>query len=221
MVSLASLRSAVLEEIKAAAADGDSSRVLAATNRLTAIEELARKQAEIDRDIAALTAPNGRDAGKITRQPAPMEFQSPEQRLGESPRARGDRLRLEFVGRLNARGHRLIQVRGALFKNRADERVGVAYASERKQQGWFLGLPDDSFDNAVLLLESGSGPIVAVCLPKSFFIDYGKQLSRSQGQVKFNVNLRGGHYVMPIPGIGQVPVDEYLNNYAAIARGAA
>jgi hypothetical protein len=219
MSSVTALRAKLLEEIQTAAAAGDSGRVLAATNRLSTLEDLARRQAQIDSELAQFssdlpTVPNGSNPHAVLQSPAHTP------RLGESPRARGDRLRLEFVRQLNSQGHRLIQIRGALFRNRAGEHVGIAYANERKDRGWFLGLPEAAFHNAALLLESRSGRLTSICLPMSFFTKYGKQLSKSQGQVKFNVSQRGTHFVMPIPGAGQVSVDEYVNNYAALSGSA-
>jgi hypothetical protein len=219
MSTLAARRAKVFEDIKAAAAAGDSPRVLAATAKLSAIEEFARRQVEIDAGLEALDANNWQDPTASSQQPAHIEIRTQERKLGESARARGDRLRLEFVQQLSTRGYRLVQVRGALFKNKAGEQIGIAYASQNRPQWWFLGLPEDSFHGAILLIEAEPGQVTAMCLPHAFFSKYGTHLSRSRGQLKFNVALRGGHYVIVIPNVGPVSADQYVNNYGKNTGG--
>jgi hypothetical protein len=49
-----------------------------------------------------------------------------------------------------------------------------------------LGSPVGGFDHAVLLCERETGDTVEFWLPKSFLEDYGKSMSHSGDQLKFN-----------------------------------
>src|SRR5699024_11801683 len=56
-------------------------------------------------------------------------------------RQKGKLRREEFISDLEKSGIELNRVKGSLFKTKTGKRVGVAYASERQEDRWFLGLP--------------------------------------------------------------------------------
>jgi hypothetical protein len=218
---LQELKADTLESIRQAAAKGDSQRVLVATHRLAEIEDLLMRQEALREEIQELLSrPDGSSASPpLAQAPRPILQTSPARqvRSGESARERGNRRRLEFVRVLASKGRALTQIRGALYRNSHNNVVGVAYASERKKDGWFLGLPASEFEHAVLLCETAGERVFAVCLPKSFFHKYGPHLSESKGQMKFNVRLRAGQYVMTIPDVGTVGLDEFVDKYNLVA----
>lgn len=210
---LLKLKDNIMESIKSAASSGDSQQVLAETARLSRIDVLIERQEALDKEVQALTT--------TTPQSEP-EVSNPRERLPrsldkDSPRQRGNKRRSEFVGICSSKGFKLTPIKGALFQNARAETIGIAYASERKENGWFLGLPSQEFNHAVLLCENNNCKIIAICLPCEFFQKYGDYLSKSKGQTKFNVRLRTGHHFLTIPDIGPVQVDEYVNKPEHVA----
>lgn len=210
---LQKIRAKTLKSIQAAASIGDSENIQNETARLAQIDSLIAQQSALDNEIAAL------QGGEIPPSEKPGVFPEARSRKeGElSPRAQGARRRSDFVHDCAKRGITLNHVKGSLFKNPKGEQVGIASASERKDNAWFLGLPANEFKHAVLLCENKQDRIFAVCLAKSFLDQYGKNLSESKNQTKFNVALRHGNYFLSVPSIGPVPIDQYINQPKLIA----
>lgn len=226
---LLAAKNRILDDIREAAKGRNTDRVLEAAAKLREIDELISRQAALDAEVetviglrstaTAVAHSNGAVVETPARRTAIVRPTSAN--LGETAREAGDRRRAGFVKELASRGHLLVPYRGALYKNRLGETVGIASASERTPDRWFLGLPTDSFRHVILLCERVTGVTKAVCLPKAFIDTQGRFLSESKGQTKFNVNLRAGHYFMPIPSVGNVRVDEYIDNYQSVAPKSA
>ena len=210
---LLKLKDNSLKAITSAASSGNSQKVLEETARLSRIEVLIERQEALDNEIQALTTK--------TPQSGPRMY-SPPERVSrsldkDSPRKRGDKRRSEFIKICDSKGFKLTLIKGALFQNARAETIGIAYASERMENSWFLGLPSQEFNHAVLLCENKNGKVIAICLPHEFFRKHEDYLSKSKGQTKFNVRLRSGHYLLTIPVIGPVHVDEYVDKPEHIA----
>lgn len=210
---LLKLKENSLNAIKLAASGGDSQRVLAETARLSRIEVLLERQERLDKEVQALTTADPQSEPPVSYPPEQLS----RSLSTDSPRQRGNKRRNEFVGICASKGFKLTPIKGALFKNTRSEIVGIAYASERKENGWFLGLPSKGFNHAVLLCENKNGGVFALCLPREFFQKYGDYLSKSKGQTKFNIRLRTGHRFLTIPEIGPIQVDEYVDKPEHVA----
>ncbi len=207
---LNSMKRTVLEEITRASRTSDAGKVLVLSERLRHVESLIQRQQALEEEARVLLeVPTHPLSDQKMSQAVPAE-------ASESARARGGRIRRDFVERLSKLGRRLTQVRGQLYRNQLGEIVGIAYASEVKKDVWFLGLPEGEFQHAVLLCESAER-IKAMCLSKDFLSEHGRKLSRSQGQVKFNVLRRAGRYYIALPGSDPVEITELVDNYGRIA----
>ena len=132
-------------------------------------------------------------------------------------RDRGEKRRVEFVERQNKNNIVLIPVRGALYKTATGSTLGIAYASERKRQNyWFLGLPKEKFQEAILLCEKSGGRMLAVTLNHNFLATYGGKLGSSHvGQTHFEVERHNEKMYLKIPVEGRVDVTRYVNEYSA------
>ena len=126
-------------------------------------------------------------------------------------RARGQIRRKEYVERLLRAGVNLSPWRGALYKKPDGRIVGIAYASERRRKNfWFLGLPKNEFDEAVLLCEADGSTMLEVSLSTAFFAKYGSKLGASQaGQTHFQVERRSLYVYVRVPTVG--PVNEWVD----------
>lgn len=133
-------------------------------------------------------------------------------------RGHGVQIRSDFLDRAVKAGFQLRPHRGATYLSPNGRRIGVAVATERKPNRWFLGLGEDSFDAAVLLCMPDKGRAIEVCLPPSFFTQHGRYLSRAGGQVKFNTARRDGHIILKVPRMNPERVDEFVGNFAGLDR---
>jgi len=204
---------ALLRDIESAARQRDVSAVLALLKKLEMLASLVRQQEEIDRRLAAME-------GDLLASPVtaagPAEVQTDGSERAITPKERGRRQRDSFVRALATKGITLQRVKGAILRSPRGIRVGVAYAREGQQDKWFLGLPEDQFQHAVLLCEERSGRMTHFSLPEEFVREHGESLSRKDGQVKFNVLRRGEEFFLHLPRRGSVSIDAFHDNFSGL-----
>jgi len=94
--------------------------------------------------------------------------------------------------------------------------VGIAFATERQPDRWFLGLTKGSFEHAVLLCQSETLGILEICLPKDFFTKYGGRMSIHNGQMKFNVVRKGNTFNILVPDTDGVSASEFMGKYSLL-----
>jgi hypothetical protein len=135
-----------------------------------------------------------------------------------SAKARGERARSNWIN--STLGKSVTQVKGTLFRNGRGEILGIAYGKEAedRRDRWFLGLPENKFQSAVLLCEPIKGKINAICFPARFIAEMklNKKFSTSHGQAKFNVIKRGENWFLAMRGEGEVTITNCVNNLANI-----
>ena len=121
-------------------------------------------------------------------------------------KARGRAWRLEYVKLKTQSGERLHRIKETLYKTPAGSIRGIAYASEsaKRPDKWFLGLPQDQFQEVVLICESLDGSAVQIHLPKNFMDKYGKHFSFAHGQTLFNIIRNAGKLTISIPNMGAI-----------------
>ena len=209
-------RKSILAEITDSASKGLTEQVLAGTAKLQGIEQLISRQKEINADLERL---RGFSDGQILKAWQPERIRSSESRDKSksdrsSSRILGRRLRKELLKKLSEKGINLQLVKGqTIFRTGSGKRVGIAVATERQTDRWFLGLPEGAFDHAILLCKPNNAEVIEVPLPERFFIDYGKNLSVSKGQIKFNVARRVGRVLLQVPRTNGISVESYANNF--------
>jgi hypothetical protein len=115
-----------------------------------------------------------------------------------------------------ADGIHLEHIRSSIYETKSGRKVGIAVATERKPDRWFLGLPVESFDHAVLLCKPENRDTIEICLPKNFFDEYGGKMSQSGGQMKFNIARRGNGYSILVPGTDGVNVSKFVGDYTQL-----
>jgi hypothetical protein len=210
-------RGQVLSRIAEAARNGKAENVLRDCTRLEQIESLIHRYAGLVDEIDNLARPTEK-VNRSTADNAPTKPQALSQLdvVKRSSRAFGSMLRKSFVEKLSRLGMELQQGRGTIHLTPSGSRVGIAVATERKPDRWFLGLPVASFDQAVLLCHSESEGVIEICLPPNFFSRYGDRMSKSNGQMKFNVARRGKVFNLLVPGSGDVGASEFLGKYSSL-----
>ena len=204
----------LLNKIAEFAQRGDSQEVLAAGERLNKVESLIERYEKLLRDISDLDT----DPKQNTRVDSKDRRVKNIMRLNVvvSGRGIGKAIRMDFLQKASEEGIYLENIRGSIYQAQSGHKVGIAVATERKPDRWFLGLPLKGFDAAVLLCKPDSGDTIEICLPKNFFDEYGDKMSESSGQMKFNVARRGSGYVILVPGTDGISVSKFLGDYSLL-----
>jgi hypothetical protein len=93
--------------------------------------------------------------------------------------------------------------------------LGLTFSIDyEKGKAWFLGLPKDSFQEAVLLCQCGPRSVKILHLRKDFCERYARHLSVDKnGQVKFNILREGNKWLIEVPQpIGELEVTNYADS---------
>ena len=129
----------------------------------------------------------------------------------------GMRVREGYISRLQQRGVRIEQVDRVQAKTPSDLWVAMPFAKEQRPNRWFLGLPEAEVTKRmnngrmaiVLLCQSSTGDTLDFVLPQSKVREIVPHLSKSQGQLKFNLKKVGSRYHLVIPNKPTVDVSDY------------
>ncbi len=223
------LKKFALEKVEGAAKKSDTQNVILNSRMVEEIERLSNILADIHVKVDSLEKKikNPPDSASdnllsqdseqfIPRLDSLARSSSLSKYIKESPRVRGETKRREFVDSVKEAGINLIHQRGALYVTDHDGLVGIAYASERQPNRWFLGLPDNDYAALVLICETDRSDLLNFILPSDFFHKYRDSFSFVKGQIKFNIVCRGNDYTMIIPNSGNIRINQFLNNYNAL-----
>lgn len=133
---------------------------------------------------------------------------------GISAKKQGKIARQCFVGEIKKRGLEVHLKKGQLYLIQG-KLVGIAYASERTPNKWFLGLPIEDYDAIVLLCKDDTGRTTKLILPKGFYEKHKNYFSKGQykDQIKFNVSGLNGRFAVKLTGKDPIDVTEYIDTY--------
>ena len=139
---------------------------------------------------------------------------------------RGRRVREGYVRESGERGIRIDQVDNVWAKTQSGLWVAIPFATERRPNRWFLGLPENEVLErirnggaaVVLLCQSAAGSILDFVLPPSKVQELVQTLSKSAGQLKFNVKKVGNRYHLVIPGRSPLDVSEYKGKLSILGK---
>lgn len=218
MTQLLGEKTALLGKIAEAAQRGDSRDVLARGEKLGKLESLIRRYENLLHDISSLDAEDiaARLIPKLSENRVAENGRECNSLKSASGKSTGKAIRSAFLKGLSVEDIHLRQVKGTIYETRTGKRIGIAVATERRPDRWFLGLPAGGFDRAILLCMRETGDIVEFWLPESFFEDYGNRMSQSGGQMKFNIVLKGDGYVVLVPGTNGVNASTFRKDYALL-----
>lgn len=190
------LKNEVLEEVSRAVEVGESQRILLLGRRLEMIDKLTVRAEELESDVKNLLVIDEKSFARKD---------SSAQRGVESGREGGERARAVIVNALSAAGVEIQRLKGAIYRLPTGALLGIAYATERQPNRWFLGLTKGKFEHAILLCEETPDKIHALVLSQDFLTKHGKLSSSGSGE-KFNVTRTGSSFYLNFPGKGAVPV---------------
>jgi hypothetical protein len=202
----------LLRRIAESAQQGESQEVLAAGEKLQKIERLIERYEQLLHDISDL---NSADLKPRPARNVGLNAQPTHNPTVVPGRGIGKKIRIDFLQKVSEEGIHLEQMRGSVYGTRSGRKVGVAVATERKPDRWFLGLPI-GLDQAVLLCQFKNGDVATICLSKDFFNEYSDKMSKSGGQIKFNVTRRGSGYSLLVPGTDGINVSRFVGDYSQL-----
>lgn len=111
-----------------------------------------------------------------------------------------------------------MNIGGTTYKTKTGNLVGIAYASERKSNRWFLGLPSKNYSSVALICENKSGELLNFVLPKDFLHSNLDKLSHDEnGNLKFNIFLKGENYKLRVPKEGYENIDSFEGTYSPLS----
>ena len=198
---IAKLKDEKMSQIQDAAKCGDTSTVVSISRTVETIEKLQKKLDEILIALATLERVGNKQESSLID-------------LGISYKGKGRIRRAEFVEALKGRGVEATQIKGVLWEIGENKVVGIAYASERSHNKWFLGLPRKDYHAVILLCEDEYGSVINFIFPEEFYQTYEHDFSEDQnGQLKFNITLSNGGYKMKIPRKEDVYINAYIDSF--------
>jgi hypothetical protein len=206
-------KAVLLKQIADSAQRGSSQEVLAAGERLNKIESLINRYEKLLGDISDFGTEDGKTEPLQNIRGTAKLMNNPDVASG---RGIGRTIRIDFLRKLSHENIRLDHIRSSIYRTQSGNKIGIAVATERKPGRWFLGLPMESFDHAVLLCKRENQDTIEICLPKSFFDEYEDKMSQSGGQIKFNVVRRGSGYSILVPGTDGVNVSKFVGDYGRL-----
>lgn len=215
LMELQNEKNKILSAISKAANEGKTDFVLVESEKLEKIKNLITRYDQIVLELEGLRNDNSPIPPRETNKVATGGVdESHSSRLIHS-RKLGEKIRNEFLKKLKDQGIHLQSIKGkALFCTKSGKRVGLAVATERQPNRWFLGLPVRGFDHAVLLCQRESGDVIEILLPEKFFAQHGKGMSQSKGQLKFNIISRGSNQIVQVPGTEGINWKSFASDYS-------
>jgi hypothetical protein len=224
---LTAVKTDVLKLIQSLAKEANEGRLIStndwlrsAVNLEKRYEVLASEAREVirrGREVLQPIAPTHSGNSKLTREEFPEdELEANASGDDSGGKARGRECRGAYLRRESERGKPLKRVRGQqLFRNAEGVIVGIAYGGEKRKRKdtWFLGLPANEFNAAVLICECLSGKCEVFNLPSNFIERNTRHLSVSKkfDQAKFRIDLRNGRYELSTKA-GPVDITEFIDS---------
>lgn len=206
-------KAVLLSQIADSAQRGASQEILVAGERLSRIESLIERYDKLLRDVSDLDSRNGLTEPS---RGSSMAAKLMNHAQVSSGRGIGRSIRMDFLKKVSNEGIHLEHIRSSIYRTQSGRKIGIAVATERKPDRWFLGLPIESFDHAVLLCKAENQDTIEICLPKRFFEEYGSKMSQSGGQMKFNIVRRGTGYSILVPGTDGVNISKFIGDYGQL-----
>jgi hypothetical protein len=215
LTELQNEKNKILSAISKAASEGKTDLVLAESEKLEKITNLISRHSQIISELEGLRSGNPQIPRQKTRRIVASSVDESRSSQMVSSRELGEHIRHEFLSKREAEGIQLQLIKGkTIFRTSSGMRVGLAVATERQPNRWFLGLPAGGFDHAVLLCQRESGEVIDIPLPEKFFVQYGNDMSQSKGQLKFNVVNRGSGLLVQVPGTDGINGKSFARDYS-------
>jgi len=144
---------------------------------------------------------------------------------GIGKKERGRKLRESYISELQQSGIQIYQTDSVWAKTANDLWVAIPTATMEWRPGrWFLGLPEDKVRErihkggvvVILLCQSAIGSRLDFVIPSGKVEEIVPKLSKSKGELKFNIKKVGNRYQLVIPRDNPVDVSDYKGDVSTL-----
>ena len=146
---------------------------------------------------------------------------------GKGKKERGRKLRESYISDLQQSGIQIYQAGGQWAKTANNLWVAIPTATIEWRTGrWFLGLSEDKLIErirdggvvVVLLCLTQSGSRLDFVIPSQIVKDIAPKLSKSKGEVKFNIKEVDHRYYLVLPEINPLDISSYMGNISILRK---
>ncbi len=131
-----------------------------------------------------------------------------------SAKALGERRRKDFILKAKNKSILLNQVNGVQYSTYNHDLVGIATATERIPNRWFLGLPKGDYSIIVLICEDNNNETHTFILPKHLVKKHINDFScDAKRQIKFNISKYLMKFSLSIPKFENIEINGMQNNF--------
>ncbi len=217
MQDLPTMKEKILEEIKMAAQNADIGAITQWSKAAEQCEIFILESTELEsrvRDFVDRLWASPENVRISCKEHLESENSSTKRSI--SPKREGAMARDRWVKMLSAK-HIPLTGHDKRYHTEKGVSVGIAFANEldRPQlvNKWFLGLKDEPTEVAVLLCQDKERSLHDFIIPVGELGSSWKALSRSGGQVKFNIHRRKNEFLLSIPGGEPISITKYIGNH--------
>lgn len=212
---LPEVKAKILEKVKLSAQGADINAISRWSKAAEQCEKFIQESSDLTTRIKNFTE-------SLWQTPAINLSEQPitaKPKLKLSPKLEGSRARREWVNMLSSKAI-LLNGHNKRYYTEGGRSVSIAFANEINRPNlidkWFLGLKDEPTDIAVLLCQDLEGKVNDFVLPVAELKSTWKTLSRSGGEIKFNVRRRQGEYLLLDPNGEPINISKYLCKYQTL-----
>lgn len=212
---LPEVKAQILEKVKLSAQGGDISAISKWSKAAEQCERFIQESSELTTRISNFTASLWQTR-EINLNDQPI---STKPKLKLSPKLEGSRARREWIKILSSKAI-LLNGHNKRYYTEGGRSVSIAFANEIDRPNligkWFLGLKDEPTDIAVLLCQDLERKVNDFVLPVAELKSTWKTLSRSGGEIKFNIRRRQSEYLLLDPNGEPISISKYLGKFQII-----
>jgi hypothetical protein len=221
MQDLPTMKERILDEIKMAAQNADIGAITQWSKAAEQCEILIRENTELESRVRDFVDRLWANPENVKTSPKEhVEGERPSTKRSISPKREGAMARDRWVKMLSTK-HIPLTGHDKRYHTERGVSVGIAFANEldRPQlvNKWFLGFKDESTGVAVLLCQDKEGNLHDFIIPVAELGSSWEALSRSGGQVKFNIHRRKSEFLLSIPGGEPMSITKYIGNYRPLS----
>ncbi|MFP4548744.1 MAG: hypothetical protein ACLFQM_11490 [Fidelibacterota bacterium] len=132
-----------------------------------------------------------------------------------SPKAKGKLKRQNFVKRAKEEGVTLYHKKSVKYFSQKNDLIGIATATERASNRWFLGLPKDDYDCIVLICEDKKEITTTFILPRIFTSKYNDMFSYDKkNQIKLNIIKSNNQFYISMPEVENIEITKWIDDFS-------
>ena len=205
------IQSLLFEQISSAASNRDVAKVAELSGLAKECEKIEVELTSLNRRVEAV---KGSLKGPRSTSMTFAKFFSSLEDATPSGREVGKQARSEWIAGLP---HGIsLNRHGKQYQTARGQSVAVAFSNEIPNNRWFLDLPEEPPEVAVLLCKSLVGEFHDIVLPISDLRKEWDDLTRHNKRVKFNVKKDARRFLLFITGKKPLDVTRYVSNYAPL-----